>query len=408
MLTENRTLIFLCFVAALAAALILNAIVGHEFAGNYLWFEGRAEWATGADWLFALLSALGMVLGGMIAVVRSLPFVIAMGSIVSALGLFAMFIELPGFIAGTILWIAAFAMGFAGYPLVIAVIGTVVSARRRLTGMMVPIAVALAVEAFAWPSPKRIGNIPMETAAILLFMVSGLLILGALMLRPAFDKASNEDPVARPRLGRAIGEFAKSSNFWTLALCMFVLGLHTEFLVNYLARSPLAADTWQIPRETQAVAMVGVISFFGLIGAGWFGHLVAAKRAIGGLHLLCVVAVVAFVFVPLEHPPAISLATAIALAWLSVSLFVAYMAADIFGTRYLALLYALFYVAHSAGQVASEILKYLSNEILRFGDFSWYLIIIIGTFSAFNVIYMKEKRPFSVQSTLRVNRILGE
>ena len=52
------------------------------------------------------------------------------------------------------------------------------------------------------------------------------------------------------------------------------------------------------------------------------------------------------------------------MAWLSIGLFVAYMAANIFGTRYLGLFFSLFYFAHCLGQRTSTVLTDLSKAPL--------------------------------------------
>ena len=124
--------------------------------------------------------------------------------------------------------------------------------------------------------------------------------------------------------------------------------------------------------------MIGWIAFFGLIAAGLFGHLVAAKRAAGWLKTLCVLAIVVFVLAPLLYPLVIYLVTTIAMAWLSIGLFVAYMAANIFGTRYLGLLFSLFYFAHYLGQRTSSVLTDLSKSTFGSANTVWYFIKIVG------------------------------
>ena len=141
-----------------------------------------------------------------------------------------------------------------------------------------------------------------------------------------------------------------NTNFWVLSASLFVLGLHTEYVAAYLIDARFAADSNQISRETQTTAMIGWIAFFGLIAAGLFGHLVAAKRAAGWLQTLSVLAIVVFVLAPLLYPLVINLVTTIAMARVSIGLFVAYMAANIFGTRNLGLPFSLFYFAHYKGR----------------------------------------------------------
>ena len=154
-------------------------------------------------------------------------------------------------------------------------------------------------------------------------------------------------------------------------------------MAAYLIDARFAADSNQISRETQTTAMIGLNAFFGLIAAGLFGHLAAAKRAIGWLHVLCVLAVVVFVFAPLRDPSVITLVTTIAMAWLSIGLFVAYMAANIFGTRYLGLLFSLFYFSHYLGRRTSSVLTDLSESTFGSANTIWYFVIIIGFIVAY-------------------------
>ena len=217
----------------------------------------------------------------------------------------------------------------------------------------------------------------------MLIVVCGLLLIGVLTLKPACEIVAREDLVEKLTLAWAIAEFVANTNFWALSASLFVLGLHTEYVAVYLIDVRFAADSNQISRETQTTAMIGWVAFFGLIAAGLFGHLVAAKRAVGWLQTLRVLAIVVFVFAPLRYPLVITLVTTIAMAWLSIGLFVAYMAANIFGTRYLGLLFSLFYFAHYLGQRTSSVLTDLSESNFGSANTVWYSIIINGFILAY-------------------------
>ena len=147
MLFSNHKFIFLCCVAAWSASFILNTIVRHDVVGHYSWFRGRDEWESGTDWLFSLIVCIGMIVGGAQAVRRTLLVVIAAGTAASTACLFLMYADLPSFSVGVLSLITAFSLGVCGYPLLLAIVGTVVPPRRRLMGFMAPIAVALLVEA---------------------------------------------------------------------------------------------------------------------------------------------------------------------------------------------------------------------------------------------------------------------
>ena len=219
---------------------------------------------------------------------------------------------------------------------------------------------------------------PANSSALLLIVVCGLLLIGVLTLKPACEIVAREDPVEKLTLARAIAEFLANTNFWALSESFFVLGLNTEYVAAYLIDARFAADSNQISREIQTTAIIGWIALFGLIAAGLFGHLVAAKRAVGWLQTLCVLAIFVFVFAPLRYPLVITLVTTIVMAWLSIGLFVAYMAANIFDTRYLGLLFSLFYYAHYLGQRTSTVLTDLSESTFGSANTVWYFIKSVG------------------------------
>ena len=78
---------------------------------------------------------------------RTLLVVIAAGTAASTACLFLMYADLPSFFVGVLSLITAFSLGVCGYPLLLAIVCTVVPPRRRLMGFIAPIAVALLVEA---------------------------------------------------------------------------------------------------------------------------------------------------------------------------------------------------------------------------------------------------------------------
>lgn len=110
-------------------------------------------------------------------------------------------------------------------------------------------------------------------------------------------------------------------------------------------------------------------------------------------------------FAPLPFQPGLFLSTAIGLAWLITALLVSYLAVDIFGTRYLGLLYGAFYFAHYLGQTSSGLLTDLILHLMGEIDLAWYFTIILGTVAAYLQKHLVERRLEDLQSTMRVYKI---
>ena len=84
---------------------------------------------------------------------------------------------------------------------------------------------------------------PANSSALLLIVVCGLLLIGVLTLKPAYEIAAREDLVEKLTLARAIAEFVANTNFWALSASLFFLGLHTEYVTAYLIGARFAADS---------------------------------------------------------------------------------------------------------------------------------------------------------------------
>ena len=117
------------------------------------------------------------------AVRRTLLVVIAAGTAASTACLFLMYADLPSFFVGVLSLITAFSLGVCGYPLLLAIVGTVVPPRRRLTahygahrrcfvGGSSPLAITASDRTFA-----------RKLIRLLLIVVCGLLLIGVLTLK---------------------------------------------------------------------------------------------------------------------------------------------------------------------------------------------------------------------------------
>ena len=112
-------------------------------------------------------------------------------------------------------------------------------------------------------------------------------------------------------------------------------------------------------------------------------------------------------FAPFLFQPDLFLSTMIGLACLSTVLLVSFLAVDIFGTRYLGLLFGAFYFTHYLRQTSSTLLTDLILHLMGEINLVWYFPIILGTVAAYLQKHLVERRPEDLQSTIRVNRILN-
>lgn len=409
---HNRSFIFLSATVAVATSFALQTVVSGEIEGHFSYGERSYSWigeklsdVPRLTWSNSLYIAIGTLLAGCASVRFSLPLFLAIGAAIVLLGLTGVFVATSPVLIEISMLFVGLGLGTSGFPLIMAIVGVLSPARRRLTTLMSVFAVALAAEFFLWPSSSRVNALLEDHANSIFLSLGAVLAISGVGLIFAFRKAEAENPVERPSLAEAWGQISRNSNFWIFAFSVLVVGFFAEYVATYLQSVNVTGTS---DEALKVSAIIGFISYLSLISAGWFGHMFPVKRAVATLHLLSAIAMILYVFAPMPFQPGLFLSTVIGLAWLSTALLVSYLAVDIFGTRYLGLLFGAFYFAHYMGQTSSGLLTDLILHLMGEIDLSWYFTIILGTVAAYLQKHLVERRPEDLQSTMRVNRILSK
>lgn len=180
-----------------------------------------------------------------------------------------------------------------------------------------------------------------------------LLILGAnalLMLPLARPLAGSVAPAVQQAqsAAEAFGEALRHRGFLLLSCGFFVCGFQVVFIATHLP-AYLLDQGMTVATGMQALALIGLANIAGAWLAGWLGGRYSKKTLLAGLYLARAVLIAGFVSLPVTPLSVHLFAFGLGLFWLGTVPLTAGLVAQIFGVRYLSMLFGLVYLGHQLG-----------------------------------------------------------
>ena len=178
-----------------------------------------------------------------------------------------------------------------------------------------------------------------------------LLGLGAFVMTPlaaALAGKSDLTAVREQSLGQALREAARHPGYRYLNGGFFVCGFHVAFIATHLP-AYLIDQGLDSRVGAWALALIGLFNIVGSYTAGVLGGRLSKKYLLSIIYTSRAIAIAAFVLVPVSTFSTLAFAAAIGLLWLSTVPLTTGLVGQIFGTRYLAILFGIVFFSHQIG-----------------------------------------------------------
>ncbi|HEY9079949.1 MFS transporter [Magnetovibrio sp.] len=386
--------------AALAGGLILSINMGvRQSLGLYLepmvvansW--SRADFAMGLAVQNLVWGVFTPFAGALADRFGSLK-VLVVGAVLFSVGLVVMALAVTplGYIGGVGALIGL-GTGATGFPLVLAVVGRIVSDRRRSLALGM-VAAGGSVGQFLLPpfivwvmdGNDWAGSL-YAIAAVSVAMIPAALIL----VRPDVDAPHTS--INRPidlSLGAALNEASRAPGFWLLNAGFFVCGFHVAFIATHFP-AYLSFCGLQPSVGAWALSVIGLFNIGGTLLAGWLGGRFVKKGLLAGIYALRSVAIIVFINLPVTETSVLMFAAAFGMLWLSTVPLTSGLVAHLFGPRYVATLFGIVMMSHQVGAFfGSWIGGYLFDLMGDYGG-SWNIAIALGIVAALIHLPIRER-----------------
>lgn len=253
---------------------------------------------------------------------------------------------------GELMLSAGFLIGIAlsgtGFPVILAVISRSVSEQKRSLFLGIGSAGGSSGQLLMVPaSHLLLGGFGWVTALLVLAAVTCLTV----PLAAAFAGRSGGSGVgvlADQSIADAVREAGRHSGFWFLTAGFFVCGFHVAFIATHLPAFILDnGGTAAI--GAAALAVIGLGNIVGSFTCGVLGGRYSKKYVLSGLYLARSVTFTAFMLVPLSDASILVFSAIIGMLWLGTVPLTSGLVAQIFGVRYMAMLFGFVFFSHQLG-----------------------------------------------------------
>jgi len=190
----------------------------------------------------------------------------------------------------------------------------------------------------------------------------------------------------------ALSEAMPDRDFRLLSLGFFVCGFHITFVATHL---PAFVTDRGFSAETGMLALM-VIGIGNIIGTYIFGHLGARfekRHLLAWLYFLRAVVFLGFLFMPLTQASVLFYAGVLGVLWLATVPLTSGLVADMFGPRWMSMLFGVTFFSHQIGSFLGAWLGGYLYDMFQSYDIMWWISIGLGLTSALLHAMIRERRP---------------
>ena len=175
-----------------------------------------------------------------------------------------------------------------------------------------------------------------------------------------------------------LGEASRNRPFLVMSGAYFVCGLNLMFVSTHLpAYLSLCGQDPML--SAGALALIGGVSAFGSLAAGWLGSKYPRHILLGRLYILRSVLLAAYFVLPPTPTSTLLFAAAMGMLWWPALIpLIGGMVAQLFGTRYLATLLGISFVVHQVGSSLGTWGGGVIVDLTGSYDRAWQIGTLIG------------------------------
>ncbi len=215
---------------------------------------------------------------------------------------------------------------------------------------------------------------------MLLAIGSCLMVLAAMMLaRKSGDEASGQD--ARQSIREAIKEARGHSGYWYLTAAFMVCGFHVTFIGTHLAAF-LSDQGLSATIGATALGIIGLFNILSSILAGVLGDIFRKKYLLSWFYLARSLVITGFLIIPITETTALIFAALIGTLWLGTVPITSSLVAQIFGVRYLSMLFGFVFFSHQIGSFFGAWFGGYIYDAYGSYQIAWVIAIAIGILAA--------------------------
>jgi predicted MFS family arabinose efflux permease len=200
-------------------------------------------------------------------------------------------------------------------------------------------------------------------------------------------------------LGQALREAGAHSGFWYLTAGFFVCGFQVAFISVHLPAYLLDVKMSPAVGAT-ALALIGLFNIAGSFVAGYLGGRFSKKYLLSGIYILRAVIIALFLVLPVSSATVYLFSAGIGFLWLGTVPLTNGLVAQIFGVRFVSMLFGIVFLSHQIGSFTGVWLGGYLFDATGSYNLVWIGSIALGVIAAILNLPIDERPVERVEARL--------
>ena len=329
-----------------------------------------------------LLMGAGAAFAGALATRWGAAKTIAIGGGLYASGLFFMSQSTTPealFISSGIL--SGLGLSACAVPLMAGVVGQIAPERVRTTWVGLITGAATGGQLVMLPFTQYLLGAYDWVFATLVMSICVAMILPIALGNSGARKVATRPAPETQSIRDALHEACRHRGYLLLLLGFYVCGFQVNFIGSHLPAHIVDAG---VAARWGAIALM-LVAFFNMIGSwgcGWIGDRYRKKYALSILYTFRTLLIVGFMVLPVTPWTIVIFSAGVGLTWLGTLPLVSGIIVDVFGVRYMAMLFGVVYFSHQLGAFTGIWLGGYIFDTTGSYDAIWLIAILLGVATA--------------------------
>lgn len=326
---------------------------------------------------------------------------VVIGALVYALGLFVT-ANADGILglnlgAGLLMGIGIAATGFG---VVLPAMARMVSPEKRSFALGIGSAAGSAGQLLVIPVAQGfIASYGWSSALLLMALSALIMVLFASAFKGEKGETTHNQDTEKQTMAEALKEAGQHSHYWWLTIGFFVCGFQLAFITVHMPAF-LTDQGFDESIAVASLALIGLFNIFGCLLSGSWSGKYSKKKLLTYIYALRAISIAAFMLFPMTAMNVYIFSIVTGLLWLATVPPTSGLVAQMFGLKYMGLLYGIVFLSHQLGSFSGVWLGGYLYDATGSYNIVWWMAAAIALLTAVIHVLIDERPVARVRAML--------